>query len=78
MIKKKIIINLTEDWFFISHFLSRAIDAEKAGYDIYVSCNQTNNRKFIENWNSVKNRKPLFGLSNEESMTAIYMKKFED
>ena len=53
MIKKKIIINLTEDWFFISHFLSRAIDAEKAGYDIYVSCNQTNNRKFIEN-NKIK------------------------
>ncbi len=48
MIKKKIIINLTEDWFFVSHFLGRAIEAKKAGYDVYISCNETKNRKFIE------------------------------
>ena len=48
MIKKKIIINLTEDWFFVSHFLSRAIDAKKAGYDVYISCNEKNDRKYIE------------------------------
>ena len=48
MNKKKIIINLTEDWFFISHFLSRAIDAKKAGYDVYISCNEKNHRKYIE------------------------------
>ena len=36
------------------------------------------NRKFIENWNSVKNRKLLIGLSKEESITATYMNKFED
>ena len=29
LIKKKIIINLTEDWFFVSHFLGRALDAKK-------------------------------------------------
>ena len=48
MIKKKIIINLTEDWFFVSHFLSRAIDAKKAGYDVYISCNEQKDRKYIE------------------------------
>ena len=48
MNKKKIIINLTEDWFFISHFLSRAIDAKKAGYDVYISCNEKNHRNYIE------------------------------
>lgn len=49
MNKKKIIINLTEDWFFVSHFLSRAVDARKAGYDVYISCNETDKRKIIEN-----------------------------
>jgi len=48
MNNKKILINLTEDWFFRSHFLSRAIEAKKAGYDVFVSCNESNNRKFIE------------------------------
>jgi len=53
MHKKKIIINLTEDWFFVSHFLSRAVDAIKAGYEIYISCNETDQKKFIEN-NNIK------------------------
>ncbi len=48
MIKKKIIINLTEDWFFISHFLGRALDAKKAGYDVYITCNEKKDRKHIE------------------------------
>ena len=48
MIKKKIIINLTEDWFFVTHFLSRAVDAKKAGYDVYISCNEKKERKYIE------------------------------
>ena len=50
MNKKKIIINLTEDWFFVSHFLGRALDARKAGYDVYISCNENENenRKIIE------------------------------
>ena len=48
MIKKKIIINLTEDWFFVSHFLSRALDAKKAGFEVYISCNEKIHRKYIE------------------------------
>ena len=28
-IVKKIIINLTEDWFFVSHFIGRALDVKK-------------------------------------------------
>ncbi len=48
MIKKKIIINLTEDWFFVSHFLSRALDVKKAGYDVYITCNEKKHRKYIE------------------------------
>ena len=48
LIKKKIIINLTEDWFFVSHFLGRALDAKKAGYDVYISCKEKKSRKYIE------------------------------
>ena len=35
MNKKRILFNITEDWFFLSHFLSRALDAKKAGFEIY-------------------------------------------
>ena len=48
MQNKKIIINLTEDWFFVSHFLGRAVEAKKSGYEVYISCNESNKRKFIE------------------------------
>ena len=44
MKNKKIIINLTEDWFFVSHFLGRAVELRKSGYDVYISCNETNKR----------------------------------
>ena len=53
MTKKKIIINLTEDWFFVSHFLGRAVDAKASGYEVYISCNETSKRKIIEN-NNIK------------------------
>ena len=58
MNKKKIIINLTEDWFFVSHFLGRAVDARKSGYDVYISCNETDKRKIIE-----KNKIKFFPLA---------------
>ena len=53
MKNKKIIINLTEDWFFVSHFLGRAVEARKSGYEVYISCNETSKRKIIEN-NNIK------------------------
>ena len=68
MKKKKIIFNLTEDWFFVSHFLGRAVDARRAGYDVYISCNETNNRKFIE-----KNKIKFFSLPlDRRSINPIY------
>ncbi len=48
MMQKKILFNITEDWFFLSHFLSRALSAQKNGFEIYVCCNETNKKKFIE------------------------------
>ena len=50
MNKKKILFNITEDWFFLSHFLSRALSAQKDGYEIYVCCNETNKKKIIEKY----------------------------
>ena len=47
MIQKKILFNITEDWFFLSHFLSRALSAQKDGFEIYVCCNETNKKKLL-------------------------------
>ncbi len=51
MNSKKVLINLTEDWFFLSHFLGRAIDAKKSGYDVWITCNIKKYRKSIEKHN---------------------------
>lgn len=68
MQNKKIIINLTEDWFFVSHFLGRAVELRKAGFDVYISCNETNKRKLIEN-NKIK----LFSLAlDRRSINPLY------
>lgn len=48
--KKKLLLNITEDWFFLSHFLSRALSAKKSGFEVYVCCNETTKRKIIEDY----------------------------
>jgi len=50
MIQKKILFNITEDWFFLSHFLSRALSAKKNGFEIYVCCNETSKKQIIEDY----------------------------
>ncbi len=50
MTQKKILFNITEDWFFCSHFLSRALSAKENGFEIYVCCNETNKKKIIEDY----------------------------
>ncbi len=50
MNQKKILFNITEDWFFLSHFLSRALSARKDGFEVYVCCNETNKKKIIESY----------------------------
>jgi len=35
-IKKKLLYLVTEDWFFCSHFIERAVAAREAGYDVVV------------------------------------------
>ncbi len=49
MTKKILLFNLTEDWFFCSHFLSRALAAKKNGFSIYVCANSNKHKNIIEN-----------------------------
>ena len=39
---KKLLFNITEDWFFCSHFLERALAAKEEGYSIFVLCKENN------------------------------------
>lgn len=48
--KKKILYNLTEDWFFCSHFLERALAAKKAGYSIIVIAKENKHKNIIESY----------------------------
>ncbi len=46
--KKKILFLITEDWFFCSHFLDRAVAAKNAGYEIIVCSRRNKDKKNIE------------------------------
>ena len=47
---KKILYLITEDWFFCSHFLERALAAKKFGYEIIVCAKENKNKKKIEEY----------------------------
>jgi glycosyltransferase involved in cell wall biosynthesis len=48
--KVKILFITTESWFFVSHFLDRAIEAKKAGFEIYVAARDSGGvEKIINN-----------------------------
>ena len=38
-VRRKLIFLLTEDWFFLSHFLQRALAAQQNGFDVVVAAN---------------------------------------
>jgi glycosyltransferase involved in cell wall biosynthesis len=42
MTKSKILFFITEDWFFCSHFINRAIAAQRSGYEVTVVTHVTN------------------------------------
>ena len=68
--KRKLLYNITEDWFFCSHFLNRALEAKKSGYKIIVCANKNNNKidiekfgfKFIHIPYNRRNLNPLYEL----------------
>ncbi len=43
----RLVFLITEDWFFLSHFLDRALAARRAGYDVTVVANDTGEGKAI-------------------------------
>ena len=47
---KKLLFNITEDWFFCSHFLDRALAAKKAGYSIFVLSKMSNKKDIFDNY----------------------------
>ena len=47
---RKLLFNITEDWFFCSHFLERALAAKKAGYSIFVLSRFSLNKDILENY----------------------------
>lgn len=46
---KKLLFLITEDWFFCSHFLERALAAKRYGYEIIVCSRENKHKKTIEN-----------------------------
>lgn len=47
---KKLLYLITEDWFFYSHFLERALAAKKKGYEILVCGNENKHKEIIESY----------------------------
>ena len=79
---KKLLFNITEDWFFCSHFFERAIAAKDEGYSIFVLCKENNKRNIIES-NGIKfynipfNRKsinPIYELYTLLKIIYLYIK----
>ncbi len=79
---KKLLFNITEDWFFCSHFLERALAAKKAGYTIFVLSRISLKKDILDNYGikfiSVPfNRKsinPIYELFMILRITFIYKK----
>lgn len=50
MIAKKILFVVNVDWFFLSHRLPIAVEAQKRGYKVFICAIETNKRKQIESY----------------------------
>ena len=68
IMNKKILFNITEDWFFCSHFLERALVAKEKGYSVFVICKENKHKKFIENHGISFHHIPF----NRKSINPIY------
>ncbi len=65
---KKLLFNITEDWFFCSHFLERALSAKENGYSVYVISKENKHRNTIENHGIIFYNLPF----NRKSINPIY------
>ena len=60
---KKILYLITEDWFFCSHFLERALAAQNLGYEIIVCSKENKDKKKIEEY-GIKFQEVKFNRKN--------------
>ena len=61
--KKKLLYLITEDWFFCSHFLERALAAKSIGYEIIVCSKENKDKKKIEEY-GIKFQEVKFNRKN--------------
>ena len=61
--KKKLLYLITEDWFFCSHFLERALAAKSFGYEIIVCSKENKDKKKIEEY-GIKFQEVKFNRKN--------------
>ncbi len=61
--KKKLLIVVNVDWFFLSHRLPIALDAQKAGFEVHIATAVTDRLNIIENFGLKVH--PLSMLRNE-------------
>ena len=84
--RKKLLYLITEDWFFCSHFLERALAAKDAGYEIIVCSKKNKNKKDIEEYGikfqevnfNRKNINPFYELLVLIKIINIYRKLSPD
>lgn len=57
--KKKILIVVNSDWFFLSHRLPIALEAKKQGFEIHVSSRDTGRAKEIESYGLIFHELPI-------------------
>ena len=69
--KKKLLFLLTEDWFFCSHFLERAVAAKNQGYKVIVCAKKNNHKSLIEDKGIIFKEVP-FNRRSLNLITEIY------
>ncbi len=83
---KKILFFISEDWFFCSHFLERAVAARDAGYEVVVVTREKNHGDYIRNAGlklipvdfERRSINPLRDLSMLQSVYNIYAQERPD
>ena len=86
MKRKRILFLLTEDWFFCSHFLERALAAKNSGYEIFVCAKKNKDKNLIEKYGfkfyevnfNRKNINPFYELLVLIRIFIIYKKIMPD
>lgn len=47
---KKLLFVINVDWFFISHFLPAAVEAQHRGYEVHIACGLTDKKEYLESF----------------------------